>query len=257
MSPAGGHRALWRDWRSLAIAGAVALLVAAAGAPVALWLTRPGQAQLLIVNARDRPSVMIEDGDGRVLILNTDDREEALSLSGRLSPVLASGPGVVIAPPDDRFAPALLAVVEQLRPAQVIVAGAPGAAPDWTAVEQAARRLGVELRYTGGMAAFDGPTLRVAVIGTRDDEQAAAVVVRRGGASVVIALSAGRVPAPGQVLVTGERESGADADLVIATDSGGPSERLEVVVERRDVVRVALDRTAVRIYGGDRREPAR
>lgn len=259
MSLAGraeGRRPLWRDRRSLAIVGAVALVVAAVGVPVALWLTSPRQAQLLIVNAGGRPSAMIEDGDSRVLILNTDDREEALSLAGRLSPVLASNPSVVIAPPGDKFAPALLAVVEQFRPAQVIVAGAPGAAPDWTVVEQACRRLGIGLRYTGEMVSFDGPALRVAVLGTRDDEQAAAVVVRRGGVNLVIALTRGRVPAQGQILVTDAPEGAANVDLVIATNTAGPPRRLEVVIERGDVVRVAIDPSAVRIYGGTRREPA-
>ena len=65
------------------------------------------------------------------------------------------------------------------------------------------------------------------------------------------------MPAPGQVFVTGERESGTDADLAIVTGSTGPPRQMEVVVERGDVVRVALDRTAVRIYGGDGREIAR
>lgn len=251
---AGGPRAFWRDWRSLALAGAVMVLVVAAGLPVVLWLTSPREAQLLILNAGGRPSAMVEDGDSRVLILNTADREEALALSSRLSRALAPAPSVVVAPPDDDFAPALLAVVEHLRPAQVIVAGAPGAAPEWTAIEQAGRRLGVALRYTGGLVSFDGPTLRVAVIGTRDDEQAAAVVVRRGGVSVVVALTAGRVPAPGQVLVTDAPAQGSGVDLVVTSDSGGPARQLQVVVERDEVVRVAIERSSVRIYGGTRRE---
>lgn len=260
MNPAGrgnGRWAVLRDRRSLTIVALVALLVAGAGLPVALWLTRPRQAQLLIVNAGGRPTTMIEDGDRRILILNTEDREEALSIVSRLSRALAPDPSIVVAPSDDRFAPALLAVVEQLRPDQVIVAGAPGAAAVWTAIEQTSRRLGVSLRYTGGMVSFDGPTLQVAVIGAQGGDQAAAVVVRRGGANIVLTLSDGRAPASGQLLVTAEPSAVGNADLVITTRVSGPPRRPEVVVERGEVVRVAIEPSAVRIYGGTRRQPAR
>lgn len=249
------RRPIWRDRRSLVVIGVVMLLVASAGTPAALWLTRPRQAQLVVVNAGERPSAMIEDGSERVLILNTDDREEALGLASRLSPMLAPAPDIVVAPAGDEFAPALLAVVEQNRPARVIVAGVPGAAPAWAAVEQASRRHGVDLRYVAEMATFDTAALRVGIIGTRDDEQAAVVVVQRGGASVAIVLSNGRLPAAAQVIVTADASTTTDADLVVATGAAGRPQRLTVVIKRGDLVRVAIAPTAVRIYGGERREP--
>ena len=254
---AGDRPPPWRDRRFVAIAGAFALLIVAAGLPITFWLMNLGGTQMLIVNVDDRPSAMIEDGDWRALVLNTRDREEAQALTSRLSRPMSPRPRVVIAPADDDIVPALLAVIEQLRPAQVIIAGVPGAGSGWTMVEQMSRRLGVDLRFSDGMMELDGATLRIAVIGTQASGQAAAVVVRRGETSIVLALTAGRVSAPGQVLVTDKPRLGGDAALAIVTGSDGPPERLEVVVGRRDIVRVAMESTTVRIYGGTRREPER
>lgn len=247
--------AIWRDRRLLVIIGLVAAVVAAAGIPAVLWLTTPHQAQVIVTNTGGQPSAMIEEPDRRILILNTVDREEALSIVSRLSMALSTYPDIVIAPANDEVAPALLAIVDEVQPATVIVAGAPGAASAWTSIEQSARRLGIDVRYTGDLVTIDGGLLQVAVLGTRDDAQASAVVVRRRSMSIVIALTPGRIPASGQTVVTGDPDAAPSADLIVTTDdtAGRPAKQLEVVVERGDTVRLELEPTSVQVFGGTRR----
>jgi len=247
--------AIWRDRRMLVIIVVVTALVIAAGVPAVLWLTKPHQAQLVVTNTGGLPTAMIEEPDRRILILNTEDREEALAIVSRLSMALSSRLDVVIAPANDEIAPALLAIVDEVQPATVIVAGAPGAAPAWTSIEQSARRLGIDVRYTGDLLTIDDGQLQVSVLGTRDEAQAAAVVVRRRAMSVVIALTSGRIPAAGQTLVTANPNDAPHTDLIVTTDdtAGRQTQQLEVVVERGDTVRVELEPASIQVFGGTRR----
>ena len=167
----------------------------------------------------------------------------------------ADGRPVVIGNCQGGWATMMLAAAHPDLVGPVIVAGAPGAAPAWTSIEQSARRLGIDVRYTGDLLTIDDGQLQVSVLGTRDESQAAAVVVRRRAMSVVIALTSGRIPAAGQMLVTANPNDAPHTDLIVTTDdtAGRQTQQLEVVVERGDTVRVELEPASIQVFGGTRR----
>ncbi|HUG15608.1 MAG TPA: hypothetical protein VMM78_11405 [Thermomicrobiales bacterium] len=213
--------------------------------------------QLRIASTWDHAAVLIVDGDARALVINTNDRELARAVTGRLARPWEPRPLILIAPASDRAAIGLLEALQQGEPGMVVVAGTPGADPLWDAIERECWRRGVTLTYLTGRTSIDLGRVSVDVAAPEPDiDGERVVVVTRGATRVVIALDGGAPEEPGNVLVTGGGV-GAHADLVITTEQASRASSVhEIVVGTRDIVRVSLETSTIRVTGGTPRVPA-
>lgn len=244
--------------RGALLAGVVAMLAVLLIPLSVIAVLDSPEPELRVSAAWGRVSVLITDGDERLLIINTDDREAARALAGRLYRPWEPGPSILIAPADDRAAIGLWELVQRVETGSVLVAGVPGADPLWDAIERHCRARGIDLVYVTGRATVDTSRLRVDVIGHGPELTGERVVsVQRGGIRAVIALDATVPTEPANVLITGASGHGTTSDLVITSDVASRSSLVhEVIVRSREVIRVSLEPELIRIYGGSLREPS-
>lgn len=211
--------------------------------------------EVRVLETDGRLSALIVDGDARILVIDTKDREMARDALGRLYRPWEARPQVVIAPSTDDAAIGLWGVLQDLDPRQVFVAGVPGALPLWRDIEVECRRREIPLRIVPDLLTVTTPRLSVSLVGREPErDDARAVVVRRGDTNIVLAFDEQRLPVRGQVLVTAGTGQEASADLLV-TGSGTPRDtpRPEIIVGRRERVRLVLGTDDVRVYGGARR----
>jgi hypothetical protein len=175
--------------------------------------------EVRVIAIRGRPTVLIADGDARVLILNTGDRERLRSALGRLGRPWEPDVQLLIAPADDDAAVGLWEALERSEPQQVIVTGLPGAAPLWQAIDNECRQRGITIRYLAGSVTVELGRLTLTVFGAEEGNAGAGVVVRRGAANALIAFDTALPNVSAQVLVTGADADAARADLIVTTDS--------------------------------------
>ena len=100
------------------------------------------------IAATDRAlSTLIVDGDNRVLILNANGPQDARSVIGTLSHPWETKPSTIIVSADQDNVEALWEALQRLEPRQLIVAGAPGADPDWLVIERHCQESGIDVSY--------------------------------------------------------------------------------------------------------------
>jgi hypothetical protein len=239
------------------LAGIVTMFVVLLAPLTVIAILEDPEPELRIVSAWDRVTVLIADGDARVLVVSTTDREMARAMVGRVSRPWEPSPHLLISPADDGAAIGLWEILQRTGPGSVIVAGTPGADPLWHAIDRECRGRDIDLVYVAGRVAVATDRLLIEVSAPAPEVMGDRfVAVTRGSTRSVIALDSAVPDEPGNVLVTSGNGDAANADLVISTDraprsSGGSV----VVVGPREVVRVSLESSTIRIFGGALRQP--
>jgi hypothetical protein len=228
--------------------------------PVALldW-TSDTPPEIRIIETRGRLSSLIVDGEARMLVIDSTDREVARAAAGSLSAPWEARPTIVIASSDDRAATGLWEILQGSTPRRLLISGVPGAHALWAEIERECARRGVELNYVTSHASVQTERLTILVTGVEPERPGPlAVVVRRGGANVVIALDGGSPPIPGQVLVTSGDGLRSPADLVVTPRRAvrQPGHH-ELLVGRGEQVRLILEADAIRAQGGEARRGTR
>lgn len=255
MSAAAARPTIRRhEWLLAGVAALVAFMVPMT---VVGWLDDP-QPEIRVLETAGRLSALIVDGDARVLVINTDDREAAGAFLGRIAQPWEERPQTLIASSDDGAAIGLWEALQRLDPSTVVVDGIPGADPLWAAIDAECSRREIELRYVSNRATLSTDRLVLTVFGAPPEtEIGRGIVVRRGTVSVVIALDTLPPPVEGQALIFTGDPSPASPDLLITSDDAPrTSPRHELLVDDRRAARLVLDEDAVRVFGGVVRPPA-
>lgn len=242
------------EWLLAAIAALVAFVVPMT---VVGWLDDP-QPEIRVMQTSERMSALVVDGDARVLIVNTGNREAAGAFLGRIAQPWESQPRTLIASSDDGAAIGLWEALLRLKPSSVVVAGIPGADPLWAAIEaECARRL-IELRYVIDRATLSTGRLVLTIVGVPPETGSGrGVIVRRGNISVIAALDDVPPPVDGQALIFNGDPSPATPNLLVTSDDT-PRRPLqhELLVDERRAARMVIDENEVRVFGGLLRSPA-
>lgn len=213
----------------------------------------------LTATAEQHPEIRITYGEGRtdpfsalivtdtarVLLINSDDRRKARSTIGTLFRPWEPPYSVVIAPAGDATFAGVHEATRNPGVRQVIIAGLPGANPEWTALERELAARDVVLHYTGNPVEITQVPLQLSVYpGTH-------IVVRNGQALVVLAMGT-NVPAnPAHLAILNQpRETGDSVDLVMVpiSDTGFDG---SVIVERGRRSTVMVHEHRIEIDGWD------
>lgn len=239
--------------RRLAL-GALGFLVGLV-TPLALssWLhTEPAEVRVFL-QGREL-GVLIVDGDARVLVIQTDDREELIASLGVMARPWEPAPRLLVAPADDGVAVALWEALLRLPVSRVVIAGLPGADPLWSQIETYCRAEGIELRYVAGLLSFQLSRTSISVFGLNAEgagEQA--VVVRSGAVNVLIPFGAAPASIAAQVVIANSAPDHPSAAVVISSkpvEIYPPKEG--ILVAGRAIIRVRFEGERVRIRGGAR-----
>jgi hypothetical protein len=252
-APATASAIRRREWL---VAGIAALIAFVVPLSIVSWLDHP-EPEIRLLASVERISALVVDGDARVLIANSDDREEAGAMLGRIAQPWEPRPRTIVAPSDARGALSLWEALQRLDPATVVVAGIPGADPLWAAIDAECSRRNIELRYISDRATISAGRLDLTIFGTPADvDGGSGVVIRRGNVNVVAAFDAIPPPVPGQVLIYNGDPAPASPDLLVSTDDAPRTvEHSELLVTGRRYARLVLDQEAVRVFGGVLRTP--
>ncbi|HEX5165846.1 MAG TPA: hypothetical protein VFV93_10665 [Thermomicrobiales bacterium] len=242
--------------RELVLAGIAALIAFVVPLSVVSWLDDP-EPEIRVLASSERLSALVIDGDARVLIANSDDREEAGAMLGRIAQPWEPEPRTIVAPPDEGGSLSLWEALQRLEPATVVVAGIPGADPLWAAIESECNRRNIDLRYVSDRATLSTEHLDLTVFGTPPEaEGATGVVIRRGEISVVAAFGSIPPPVPGQVLIFNGDPSSTTPDLLVSSDDAPHSvQHNELLVTGRRYTRLVLTTDDVHVFGGTLRLP--
>jgi hypothetical protein len=242
------------------IAGSLAALVTVV-APLIVWGRQASdEPELRVLRTRDRATTLIADGSTRVLVVNSPDREAVREAIGRASRPWEPLPHLLISPSDDDAAVGLLEAIERSRPHNILVAGVPGADPVWARIAQLCRERAIPVQYVTTMGTAETERLQVTVLGADPEERKPnrAAIVRRGETNVVIAFDTGPQPTAGQVLIANHVRDDMTADMLVTVDDTPRRfNRDQILVNTRDLVRIALTETGVEITGGTYRGPRR
>lgn len=255
MSAAAADPSIRRhEWLLAGIAALIAFIIPMT---VVGLLDNP-EPEIRVLETSDRLSSLIVDGDARVLVINTDDREAAGAFLGRIAQPWEARPQTIVASSDDGAAIGLWEALQRLEPSTVVVAGIPGADPLWAAIDAECTRRRIALRYVSDRAAIATARLDLTVFGVPPETDGGrGVVVRRGNVSVVIALDGVPPPVDAQALIFNGDPSPATPDLQVTSDDA-PRTPLqhELLVKDRRAVRLVIDANEVRAFGGVLRPPA-
>jgi hypothetical protein len=215
------------------------------------WLDDPAP-EVRVLAGPKRLSALVIDGDARVLILNTNDREATVALLGRIAQPWEATPTTLVAPASDDAAIGLWEALQRLEPASAIVAGIPGADPLWSAIDAECARRGIDLRYISDRALLEVGRLDLTIFGTPPEQAGATgVVIRRGDVNVAVAFDAVPLPVEAHALLMNGDPAPATPDLLVTSDD---SPRLpkqhELLVGELRYVRLVIEDDAVRVFGG-------
>jgi hypothetical protein len=252
--PAASGRPRRLEWL---LAGLAALVVFTVPMTVIGWLDNPAP-EVRVLASPERLSALVIDGDARVLIVNTDDREGAVALLGRIAQPWETKPVTVIAPAEDGAAIGLWEVLQRLDPVSVVVAGVPGADPLWSAIDAECARRGIDLRYISDRASLPIDRIELMVFGVPPEQAGTpGVVIHRGDVSVAVAFDATPPPVEAQALVLNGDPAPATPDLLVTSDDSPRSPaRHELLVGDLRYARLVIEEDAVRVFGGVLRSPA-
>jgi hypothetical protein len=252
-APAAAGAIRRREWLLAGIAALIAFVVPLS---VVSWLDHP-EPEIRLLGSVQHISALVVDGDARVLIANSDNREEAGAMLGRIAQPWEPEPRTIVAPSDETGALSLWEALQRLDPETVVVAGIPGADPLWAAIDAECSRRGIELRYVSDRATLSAGRLDLTIFGTPAEvEGGTGVVIRRGNVNVVAAFDAVPPSVPGQVLIHKGDPSPATPDLLVSTDDTPRTvEHSELLVTGRRYARLVLTADEVRVFGGRLRLP--
>jgi hypothetical protein len=195
--------------------------------------------------SRNNPfSALIVTNETRILIVNNDDRRTARSLIGALYRPWEPAHTVVIAPSGDNTFAGIHEATRNPGIRQVIVAGLPGANPEWTALERDLADRNVDLHYLGHPVVVEtGPM----VLTVYPDLDSPHIVIRYGSAVTVLALGQSLPPTPAHLAIANRApRSGEQIDLVmlpLMVDL--PDEAIAVERGKRITVRLNSDRIEI------------
>lgn len=238
--PQPGRR---RRWVIMFAVAAIVSLV-----PLLLLQLRGSQSQEVRLYATgDRISALIVDRDQHVLVIDSNDREAAGALLGRMTLPWDSGPQIIIAGADEEAGTGLHEVLLQRSPERVLVAGLPGAALVWSAIENLCDDRGITLHWVTEPETLTSGAFSIQVDGGRQP----AVTIADADSRVAISLG-GRIEGEQpQVLVAAYPQGSSVAPLTIAsaprfvvTGSRG------LLLDRDQVIRLRLDGRGVEVAGG-------
>ncbi len=255
MSASSAHSGIRRhEWF---LAGIAALVVFLVPMTVIGWLNDP-EPEVRVLDTADTLSALVIDGDDRVLIINTDDREAAGAFLGRIAQPWEPRPMTIVAASDDDSAIGLWEALLRLEPATVVVAGVAGADPLWAAIDAECARRGIALRYVSGRVLISTDRLELTVFGTPPGtDRGRGVVVRHESISVLIALDGVPPAVDSHALVFNGEPPATMPDLLVTSDDAPRTPVLhEVLVDDRRAARLVLEEGAVRVFGGVLRSPA-
>ena len=241
------------EWLLAALAALVAFVVPLT---VVGWLDKP-EPEIRIIASPERLSTLIVDGDARILIVNTDDREGLGAMLGRIAQPWETRPATIIAPASDDIAIGLWEALQRLEPATVIVAGTPGADPLWAEIDAECARREISLTYVSDRASLATDRLTVTIFGALPDQPAArGVVVRRGDVNVAMAFDPVPPPVNAQAVIMNGDPSPLTPDLLVTSDDNPRNpQRHELIVGNLRYVQLILEEDAVRAFGGILRPP--
>lgn len=199
-------------WLVVCIAAAVFLLM-----PLAfLTATVKQQPEIRITYGEGRNdafSALIVTEEVRILMINSSDRRTARSIIGTLARPWEPAFSVVIAPAGDETFAGIHEAVRNPAIRQVIIAGIPGANPEWTALERELASRGIDLHYAGGPVEINPEPFRLTIHPGEEDGN---IVVRNGQSVVVLALDAIMPTTPAHLTIANRTSETSDnADLVM------------------------------------------
>jgi RNase P/RNase MRP subunit p29 len=241
-----------RDRTVAWLAGIVALVVGAA-VPISIVLAlAEDPLELRVFTTGDALSTLIVDGDVRVLVINSDDREATSAALGTMARPWEPRPRVLIAPAEDRAATGLWEALARSEPDAVIIAGLPGADPIWSAIEDECVARGIELRFVAGTLDIATEHLEVSIFGqTPDAKEGSSVVVRHEGVNMLLSLLGTGVRVEAQVVVgSAPSPDNGVAVLVTTHPVATDVEYAQIIVSEREIIHMRLDGRRVRIEGG-------
>jgi hypothetical protein len=189
------------------------------------------------------------------LIVGASDPRQAVEALGRLAGPLEPDVTTLLSVADDDLAAGLYQALLHTSPSQLVLLGVPGANPVWTEIEVECRRRGIILNYASGTALVETARLRLILDApTENEAKAASVTISRGTAVLTIAFGTSPPAAVGHVLVTARARKGDFAAIVTASASS-VGDVAQVVVDRRERVRIEFQPKRLRIFRGTLLEP--
>jgi len=239
------------------LAGLAALVAFVVPMTVVGWLDNPSPEVRVIASPTSLSAVVI-DGDSRILIVNTDDREGAGAMLGRIARPWEPRPTTLISPSDDDAAIGLWEALQRLDPTTVIVAGVPGANQLWSEIDAECNRRGIDLRYVSDRVLLSTDRLDLTVFGAPPDQPAArGVVLHRGDVNVAFAFDPAPPPVEAQALVmNGDPAPATPSLLVTSNDNPRLPNQHELLVGALRYVQLVIEDDAIRAFGGVLRPPA-
>jgi len=254
VSPLGAHSSIRRhEW---ALAGIAALIAFVIPMTVVGWLDDP-EPELRVLETDTALSTLIVDNDAHILVINTGNREAAGAFLGRIAQPWEDRPTTIVAASTDDAAIGLWEALQRLEPSTVVVAGIPGADPLWAAIDAECARRQIALRYVTDRATVSTDRLQLTIFGVSlETDSGRGVVVRRGAVNVVVALDGTPPPVAGQALIFNGDPSPVTPDLLVTSDDEPRTPRQhEVLVNDLHAVRLVIEETTVRVFGGLLRPP--
>jgi hypothetical protein len=217
---------------------------------VAWWTDDPPELRVFVTAGE--LSGLIIDGNARVLVINSDDREVTAEALGIMARPWEPGPQILIAPADDRAATGLWEALARTDPSGVVIAGIPGAEPIWAAIEDACREREIDLRYVAGTLALDTEHLTITVFGpVPEGGGPAAVVVRHDGVNALIALGSDAPDIEAQVAIANTDPGIESISVLISAQAVAlPTEVTQIIISEREIIHMRFEDARVRIQGG-------
>lgn len=233
---------VWPERRHWAVGAICGLLLAA----ILIWPVVGGSQspEIRIAGTSRALSVLVVDGDARILLLNANGPQDARSAIGTLNRLWESEPSIIVVGADRKNGEALWEALQRLRPRQLIVAGAPGGEPEWIMIERYCKDAGIEISYLEEQAAIQLPSIKLTIMPPDSARDAPSWVEVQSG-TISAAIGLGGLPDIGRrhLAITDARNStGTWSDVQVLAgqsrggESGrsiglGPGERINVILE--------------------------
>ncbi|MGH9175030.1 MAG: hypothetical protein ACRD1H_11775 [Vicinamibacterales bacterium] len=253
MSRTAAAPARRRTWVIVALAALMMFVV-----PMATigWLA-DAEPEIRVMLAGRELSSLVIDGEQRILVINTADREAAGALLGRIAQPWEADPTTIVSGSEDLAAIGLWEALQRLEPRTVVVAGIPGADPLWAAIDAYCVQRRIELHYIAERANLATERLEITLFGELpESDSGSGLVIRRGDLNVVIALDEQPPDIDGQVLIHAGDPAPLIPDLFITSNvTPGPSRQHEVIVDERERVTLLIEEHRVRVFDGTLRLP--